>query len=105
MSIILYNTSITRPNTSTKEARAAKIGLYFTFLLLNYIFSEFLLETVNIVLHAIFFQPFEYQGVYVLEMLLTNAKIAIQKPKANITSLLFRVLLTNCGFLPGKNHV
>ena len=37
--IIRYNTSITRPNTSIKEARAAKIGLYFTFFVIElYIF-------------------------------------------------------------------
>ena len=62
-SMIRRNTSPTQPNTSTKEAQAAKIGLYFALLLLNYIFSEFLLQIVNIILHVILFQPFEYQGL------------------------------------------
>ena len=72
-SIIRYNTSMTRPNTSAKEARTAKIGLYFTFFIIElYIFLIFL-EMVNIVLHAILFQPFEYQGVYIRpDMLLSN---------------------------------
>ena len=58
---------------------------------------------VNVVLHAILFQPFEYQGVYIrpYEMLLGNqgrmtscAKIAIRIPSRIYTSLLFRVLST-----------
>ena len=57
---------------------------------------------VNIVLHAILFQPIEHQGVYIRpsEMLLGNrmtscAKIAIQIPKTCIyTPLLFRILST-----------
>ena len=70
---------------------------------------------VNIVPHAIFFQPFEYQGVYThpSEMLLSNqgrmtscAKTAIQIPKSYIypTPLLCFVN-NNCGFWPSENHV
>ena len=114
-SIIRYNTSMTRPNTSAKEARTAKIGLYFTFFIIElYIFLIFL-EMVNIVLHAILFQPFEYQGVYIRpsEMLLSNqermtscAKIAIQIPKACIyPTPLSCFINNNCGFWPSENHV
>ena len=39
---IRYNASMTLPNASTKEARAAKIGLYFTFFVIElYIFLIF----------------------------------------------------------------
>ena len=53
---------------------------------------------VNIVLYAILFQPFEYQGVYIRpsDMPLSNqgrvtscAKIAIQIPKTYIPHSLF----------------
>ena len=73
-SIIRYNTSMTRPNTSAKEARTAKIGLYFTFFIIELYIFLISLEMVNMVLHAILFQPFEYQGVYIRpsDMLLSN---------------------------------
>ena len=56
--------SKTRPNTSTKEARAAKIGLYFTLFVTKLHIFLICLEIVNVVLHLILFQPFEYQGPY-----------------------------------------
>ena len=73
-SIIRYNTSMTRPNTSAKEARTAKIGLYFTFFIIELYIFLISLEMVNMVLHAILFQPFEYQGLYIRpsDMLLSN---------------------------------
>ena len=45
-------------NRSTKEALAAKIGLYFAHSVTD--------EIVNIVLHVILFQLFEYQGLKIL---------------------------------------
>ena len=69
---------------------------------------------VNIVLHAIFLQPFEYQGVYIRpsEMLLSNqgrmafcAKTAIQIPKTYIYPALSCFINNNCGFWPNENHV
>ena len=70
---------------------------------------------VNIVLHAIFFQSFEYQGVYIRpsEMLLSNqgrmtscAKIAIQIPNAYIYPIRLSCFINyNWGFWPSKNHV
>ena len=86
MSKARYSMSITRPNTSTKEARADKIGLYFTFFCIELYIFLISLAMVNIVLHVLLFQLFEYQGVYIgpSEMLLSNqgrmtscAKIAI----------------------------
>ena len=65
---------------------------------------------VNIVLHAILFQPFEHQGVYIRpsEMLLSNqgrmtssAKIEIQIPKTYIyLTPLSCFINDNCGFWP-----
>ena len=70
---------------------------------------------VNIVLHAILFQPFEHQGVYIRpsEMLLSNqgrmtssAKIEIQIPKTYIyLTPLSCFIDNNCGFWPSENHV
>ena len=70
---------------------------------------------VNIVLHAILFQPFEYQGVYIPPsvMLLSNqgsmtscAKIAIQIPKTYIYLTPLSFLIDNkCGFWSSGNHV
>ena len=114
-SIIRYNTSMTRPNTSAKEARTAKIGLYFTFFIIElYIFLIFL-EMVNIVLHAILFQPFEYQGVYIhpSEILLIDhgsmtscAKTEIQIPNTYICPIPLSCFINdNCGFWPSENPV
>ena len=70
---------------------------------------------VNIVLHAILSQPFEYQGVYMRpsELLLSNqgrtmscAKIAIQMPITYIYFTLLSCFIDNyCGFWPSENHV
>ena len=70
---------------------------------------------VNIVLHAILFQPFEYQGVYIRpsDMPLSNqgrmtpcAKIAIQIPKTYIYLIPYLCFIDNkCGFWPSENHV
>ena len=69
---------------------------------------------VNIVLHAILFQPFEYQGVYIRpsEILLNNqermtscAKITIQIPKTYIyLSPLSYFIDNSCGFLSSESH-
>ena len=102
----------TQHNTS-KEARAAKIGFHFALFVAElYIFSIFL-EIVNIVLHVIWFQPFEYQGLIILlseilnnqvhmtscaklsDLLEMKLKIAIQLPKTYIYPLFFRVLSIN----------
>ena len=65
---------------------------------------------VNIVLHAILFESFEYEGVYIRpsEMLLSNrgrmtssAMIEIQIPKTYIyLTPLSRFINDNCGFWP-----
>ena len=70
---------------------------------------------VNIVLHAILFQPFEYQGLYIRlsEMLLSNqgrmtscAKIATQIPKTYIyLTPLSCFIDNNCSFWRGENPV
>ena len=70
---------------------------------------------VNIVLHAILFESFEYQGVYIRpsEMLLSNqghitscTKIAIQIPKMYIyLTPLSCFIDNNCGIWPSENHV
>ena len=70
---------------------------------------------INIVLHAILRQHFEYQGVYIRpsEMLLTNqrlmascAKIMIQIPKTYIyPTTLSCFINNNCGFWPSENEV
>ena len=67
---------------------------------------------VNIVLHAILFQPFEHQDVYIRpsEMLPGNrmtscTKTAIQIPKTYIYPLLFRVLSTTITASGLENHI
>ena len=70
---------------------------------------------VNIVLYAILFQPFEYQGVYIRpsEMLLSNqermtfcAKTAVQIPKTYIyPAPLSCFINNNCDCWPSENHV
>ena len=70
---------------------------------------------VKIVLHAILFQPFEHQSLYIRpsEMLLSNegrmvsgAKIAIQIPKMYIyLTPLLCFMDNNCGIWPSENHV
>ena len=70
---------------------------------------------VNIVLHAILSQPFQYQGVYMRpsEMLLSNqvrtmscANIAIQVPITYIyLTPLSCFIDNNCGFWPSENYV
>ena len=69
---------------------------------------------VNIFLHAILFQPFEHQDVYIRpsEMLLSNqgrmiscAKIAVQIPKTYIyLTPLSCFIDINCVFWPSENH-
>ena len=70
---------------------------------------------VNIVLHAILFQPFEHQGVYIRpsEMLLSNqgrmtscTKIAIHIPNTYIyLTPLSCFIDSNCSFWPSENHL
>ena len=66
---------------------------------------------VNIVQHAILFQPFEHQGVYIRpsEMLLSNQgrpaqRLQFRYQRRIYISLLFRVLSTT-NFWPSENHV
>ena len=56
------NTSTTRPNTSTKEAQATKIGLYIVLFVTELYFFLIFLE---ILLHVILFQPFQYQRLII----------------------------------------
>ena len=69
---------------------------------------------VNVALHAIFFQPFEYQGVYIRpsEMLLSNqgrmtscvlTETQIPKTYIYLTPLSF-FFDRNCRFWPSENH-
>ena len=112
------NTSKTRDNASTiqhnasiKEARAAKLRLYFAFFVTERYILLFFLEIVNIVLYIICFNPFEYQGLIIRPSkilsrqgyVMSGAKLsglpdvklktAIQAPKRYIYHL-FRVLST-----------
>ena len=68
---------------------------------------------VNIVLHALLFQPFEHQGVYVRpsEMLPDNrmtscAKTAIKIPKTYIYPTPLSCFINyNYSFWPSENHI
>ena len=84
-----------------KGSSGSKNRVYSTFFIIE--LSSFR-NIVNIVLYAILFQPFEYQGVYTRpsEMLLSNqgrmkscAKIAIQIAKTYIYLTPLSVLSTS----------
>ena len=88
-----------------KGSSGSKNRVYCTFFIIElYIFLSSFRNIVNIVLYAILFQPFEYQGVYTRpsEMLLSNqgrmkscAKIAIQIAKTYIYLTPLSVLSTS----------
>ena len=93
---------------STMEALALKTGLYFALFVAElyiYIYFKFLSAIVNIVLHVILFQSFEYHGLIILpseilgnqghmtfcgklsDLLYIKSKNAIQVAKAYYTPL------------------
>ena len=105
-STIQRNMNTTRPNTSTKEALAGKLGPYFALFVTEICIFLLFSKIVNIVLHVILFQPFEYQGLMIPPseilsnqghmtscakfrgLLYRKLKIAILVPKTYIPPLL-----------------
>ena len=57
----MYNTTQDEYNGKLEQQKKGSIS---NLLLLNHIFSYFFLETVNIVLRVVLFQPFKYQGLF-----------------------------------------
>ena len=105
-----YNTIQHEYNTSEheyKESSGSKNGALLH--IFCYWTIYFLLEMVDIVLHAILFQPFEYQGVYTSFWGAAKqpgaydvcAGIGIQMPGAYIYLAPFSCFIgSNCGFWP-----
>ena len=118
-STIKRNMNKTRPNTSTKEALAGKLGPYFALFVTEICIFLIFPKIINIVLHVILFKLFEYQGLMIIPpseilsnqghmtscaklrgLLYRKLKIVIQVPKTYIYPL-FCVLSTTA--LVSKN--
>ena len=83
------------PTRVQRKLWQQKQGSTLLFLLLNYIFSQFLSEIVNIVQHVILFQAFEYQGLIILpsKILSNQAHMALCAKLSNLLYIKLKIAI------------